>query len=108
MHCTFEQVEYRTFSFRMSLKIKINIANRTYPMTINRDSEENIRKSVKKIEERLKFYEKNYAIKDRQDLLAMCLIEIATKLESVNNNTEKEDASIKSTLKSIESALSEI
>ena len=92
----------------MSLKIKINIANRTYPMTINRDAEENIRKSVKKIEERLKFYEKNYAIKDRQDLLAMCLIEIATKLESVNNNTEKEDASIKSTLKSIESALSEI
>ena len=108
MHCTFEQVEYRTFSFIMSLKIKINIANRIYPMTINRDSEENIRKSVKKIEERLKFYEKNYAIKDRQDLLAMCLIEIATKLESVNNNTEKEDASIKSTLKSIESALSEI
>lgn len=108
MHCTFEQVEYRTFSFRMSLKIKINIANRTYPMTINRDSEENIRKSVKKIEERLKFYEKNYAIKDRQDLLAMCLIEIATKLESVNNNTEKEDDSIKSTLRSIESALSEI
>ena len=53
-------------------------------MTINRDAEENIRKSVKKIEERLKFYEKNYAIKDRQDLLAMCLIEIATKLESVN------------------------
>ena len=28
-------------------------------MTINRDAEENIRKSVKKIEERLEFYEKN-------------------------------------------------
>ena len=70
----------------MSLKIKINIANRVYPMTINRDAEENIRKSVKKIEERLKFYEKNYAIKDQQDLLAMCLIEIASKLESVTLN----------------------
>ena len=58
-------------------------------MTINRDAEENIRKSVKKIEERLKFYEKNYAIKDRQDLLAMCLIEIATKLESVNDSATK-------------------
>ena len=57
-------------------------------MTINRDAEENIRKSVKKIEERLKFYEKNYAIKDRQDLLAMCLIEIATKLESVNDSED--------------------
>ena len=92
----------------MSLKIKINIANRIYPMTINRDAEENIRKSVKKIEERLKFYEKNYAIKDRQDLLAMCLIEIATKLESVNDSDTKDNNDIEIKLLSIESALSEI
>lgn len=92
----------------MSLNIKINIANRTYPMTINRDAEENIRKSVKKIEERLKFYEKNYAIKDRQDLLAMCLIEIATKLESVSNSTSKDNKDVHLKLESIESALSKI
>ena len=92
----------------MSLKIKINIANRIYPMTINRDAEENIRKSVKNIEERLKFYQKNYAIKDRQDLLAMCLIEIATKLESVNDSDTKENNDIEIKLSSIESALSEI
>jgi len=77
-------------------------------MTINRDAEENIRKSVKKIEERLKFYEKNYAIKDRQDLLAMCLIEIATKLESVSNSTSKDNKDVQLKLESIESALSEI
>ena len=92
----------------MSLNIKINIANRTYPMTINRDAEENIRKSVKKIEERLKFYEKNYAIKDRQDLLAMCLIEIATKLESESNSTSKDNKDVQLKLESIESALSKI
>ncbi len=77
-------------------------------MTINRDAEETIRKSVKKIEERLKFYEKNYAIKDRQDLLAMCLIEIATKLESVNDSDTKDNNDIEIKLSSIESALSEI
>jgi len=77
-------------------------------MTINRDAEENIRKSVKKIEERLKFYEKNYAIKDRQDLLAMCLIEIATKLESVNDSDTKDNNDVEIKLSSIESALSEI
>ena len=92
----------------MSLSIKIKIANRTYPMTINRDSEENIRKSVKKIEERIKFYEKNYAIQDRQDLLAMCLIEVATRLESVSDNTFKQTQDIELKLESIESALSEI
>ena len=34
------------------LSIKINIANRIYPMKIERSSEEYIRKAVKKIEER--------------------------------------------------------
>tara|TARA_B100000700_G_scaffold214126_1_gene235450 strand:+ start:640 stop:876 length:237 start_codon:yes stop_codon:yes gene_type:complete len=77
-------------------------------MTINRDAEENIRKSVKKIEERLKFYEKNYAIKDRQDLLAMCLIEIAAKLESVHDSSTKDNNDVEIKLSSIESALSEI
>ena len=92
----------------MSLSIKINIANRTYPMTINRNAEENIRKSVKKIEERLKFYEKNYAIKVRQDLLAMCLIEVATKLESLNDSADKDNKDVELTLANIESALSKV
>ena len=46
------------------LSIKLNIANRFYPMKIERSSEENIRNAVKKIDDRLKFYEDNYEIKD--------------------------------------------
>ena len=91
----------------MSLKIKINIANRIYPMTINRDAEENIRKSVKNIEERLKFYEKNYAIKDRQDLLAMCLVEFAAKYETVKDKKVLEDDSIEEKLKVLNSLLTD-
>ena len=92
----------------MSLKIKINIANRTYPMTINRNAEESIRKSVKKIEQRIKYYETNYAIKDRQDLLAMCLIETATKLESINDNSNKNLKDIELKLLEIDSVLSRV
>ena len=77
-------------------------------MTINRDAEENIRRSVKKIEDRIKFYEKNYAIQDRQDLLAMCLIEVAAKLESLSDNASKDTEDIESKLANIESALSKI
>ena len=69
------------------LSIKLHIANRIYPLKIDRSSEEYIRNAVKKIEKRLKFYEDNYAIKDKQDLLAMCLIEYASKSESINNKT---------------------
>ena len=75
-------------------------------MKIERNSEEFIRNSVKKIEERLKFYEDNYAIKDKQDLLAMCLIEYASKFESVNNRKVVDDDGLTEKLLEIDSLLS--
>ena len=87
------------------LSIKLHIANRIYPMKIERKSEEFIRNSVKKIEKRLKFYEENYAIKDKQDLLAMCLIEYASKFESVNNK-KVDDEGLSERLAEIEALLS--
>lgn len=87
------------------LSIKINIANRSYPMRIDPDSEEFIRKSVKDIEERLKFYENNYAIKDKQDLLAMCLIEYASKFELNQTKKVMDDDDVFKALKQIESII---
>lgn len=76
-------------------------------MKIDRDSEEYIRNSVRKIEERLKFYEDNYAIKDKQDLLAMCLIEYASKFETLNNKKEVEDDDLIEQLTQLEKILTE-
>ncbi len=87
------------------LSIKLHIANRIYPMKIERKSEEFIRNSVKKIEKRLKFYEENYAIKDKQDLLAMCLIEYASKFESVSNKKSLDDDGLSDRLAEIENLL---
>ena len=88
------------------LSIKLHVANRIYPMKIERKSEEFIRNAIKTIEERLKFYEENYAIKDKQDLLAMCLIEYASKFESVNNEKVVDDNGLNEKLAKIESLLS--
>ena len=88
------------------LSIKLHIANRIYPMNIERESEEYIRNAVKQIEGRLKFYEENYAIKDKQDLLAMCLIEYASKFESVYNKNVVEDAGFTEKLTEIEAIIS--
>ncbi len=87
------------------LSIKLHIANRIYPMKIERNSEEYIRNAVKKIESRIKFYEEHYAIKDKQDLLAMCLIEYASKFESVNNKNVIEDDGLTDKLNEIEAIL---
>ena len=88
------------------LSIKLHVANRIYPMKIERKSEEFIRNAIKQIEERLKFYEENYAIKDKQDLLAMCLIEYASKFESINNAKAVGDDGLNEKLAQIESLLS--
>ena len=89
------------------LSIKINIGGRIYPMKIERDAEEGIRKTVKKNEERMKYYQQNYAIKDKQDLLAMCLIEFASKYETVSNKKVLEDDDIEDQLKMLNSLLAD-
>lgn len=59
------------------LSIKINIAGRIYPLTIKSEEEEGVRKAARRINDRLKQFEQDYAVKDKQDLLAMCALEFA-------------------------------
>ena len=61
------------------LSIKIQIGGRTYPLTIERAEEEIIRKAAKEIDENIKSLQSSYAVKDKQDLLAMTALQMATK-----------------------------
>lgn len=63
------------------LKIKVSIADRVYPLTIRRSEEESIRKAAKSISAMVKKYEEGYAVRDKQDLLAMCALQLASRLE---------------------------
>jgi cell division protein ZapA len=63
------------------LKIKISIADRVYPLTINMSQEEAMRSASKKIDIMIKQFEENYAVRDKQDVLAMCALQFASQLE---------------------------
>ncbi len=63
------------------LKIKLSIADRVYPLTIDPAQEEGLRKATKKIEEMIKRFEQNYAVRDKQDVLAMCALQFAAQVE---------------------------
>ncbi|WP_340202718.1 cell division protein ZapA [Ascidiimonas sp. W6] len=63
------------------LKIKISIADRVYPLTIQPNQEEGIRKAAKKIETLIKQFEQSYAVRDKQDVLAMCALQYASQVE---------------------------
>jgi cell division protein ZapA len=78
------------------IKIKLTVADRVYPLTISSDQEASIRASAKKIDEMTKQLEKNYAVRDKQDVLAMCALQYAAQLEKrVEKNTLVDDPSIK-------------
>ena len=73
--------------------ITVNIAGRTYPLTVKAEDEAKVREAVALINDRIKEYESNYSVRDKQDLLAMCALQLAThnvKLENTPNPIEGE------------------
>lgn len=62
-------------------KIKINLADRVYPLTIRRREEENVRRAAQAIQAAVKEYEANFAVRDKQDSLAMAALQMAARLE---------------------------
>ena len=67
------------------LKIKLTIANRVYPLSVAPEQEASLRASAKKIEATIQQLEKNYAVRDKQDVLAMCSLQYAAQLEKLKN-----------------------
>ena len=63
------------------LKIKISIADRIYPWTAEKSQEEGLRSDSKQHDTMKKQFEENYAVRDRQDVLAMCALQFASQLE---------------------------
>jgi len=63
------------------LKIKISIADRIYPLTVELSQEEGLRSASKKIDAMMKQFEENYAVRDKQDVLAMCALQFASQLQ---------------------------
>lgn len=79
------------------ISIKITIADRIYPLKVEVEEEENIRRAAKIINDRIKEFQENYAVKDKQDLLSMCVLQFATETLKINkkNNIEDTDFSEK-------------
>ena len=73
------------------IKIKINIADRVYPLSISPNQESSLRASAIKIDSMTKQLENNYAVRDKQDVLAMCALQYAAELEiKLQNKIESE------------------
>ncbi len=83
------------------LKIKLNIADRVYPLTIDPSQEEGLRKAAKNIEQLAKKFEQNYAVRDKQDVLAMCALQFASKVEQRGIDNSEDTKEVQERLRAL-------
>ena len=62
------------------LSIKVNLAERFYPLKIEIKDEEKIRRAAKIINEKVLQYKQKYEDKDTQDFLAMASLQFVIKM----------------------------
>lgn len=62
------------------LSIKVQIAERFYPLKIKRQDEEKIRKAAKMINDKVLQYKQRYTDKDAQDFMAMAALQFVINL----------------------------
>ncbi|HFX17908.1 MAG TPA: cell division protein ZapA [Flavobacteriales bacterium] len=73
------------------VKIKVSIAGRIYPLKVTAEEEAHVRQAVKFIEERVQVIEKQYAIKDIQDIQALILLELASELNFLKEKQQENE-----------------
>ena len=92
------------------LKIKVTIGDRVYPLTIQREEEERVRQAVQIIQSSLERFQTKYAVKDRQDALAMCSLQIANQMLGLKSaqqmqSSDAMDEEVMGRLRSMETQL---
>jgi cell division protein ZapA len=88
------------------LSIRVNIADRYYPLKIEKEDEEKIRKAAKLINDKVFQYKTKYADKDIQDFLAMAALQFVIRL--IEMEEKQEGTSLLQKLQRLNDELEEI
>ncbi len=62
------------------LSIRVNVADRFYPLKVEKNDEEKIRRAAKMINDKVLMYKQRYVDKDTQDFLAMSALQFVISL----------------------------
>jgi cell division protein ZapA len=88
------------------LSIKVQIAERFYPLKIKRRDEEKIRQAARMINDKVLQYKQRYTDKDTQDFLAMATLQFVINL--IDCEQEQNVVSLEEELDSLSSELDEL
>jgi len=73
------------------VSLKVIIAGRTYPIIVKQEEEKKVMEVAKTINDKIKEFEQNYSVRDKQDLLAMCALNLLTSQQNTSNKSLETD-----------------
>jgi len=86
--------------------IRVELAGRAYPLTIQGSEEENVRTAVEEINESITRLKASYPLTDKQDLLAMASLEVTVR--ALNSSTVRPAEEALAVLAGIEKTLADL
>ncbi|MGB8359149.1 MAG: cell division protein ZapA [Bacteroidales bacterium] len=81
------------------LSIRVNVADRYYPLKVESENEERIRKAARLINEKVLQYKQRYVDKDIQDFLAMAALQYVIRLIEIEE--KEEDSTVEEGMKEL-------
>jgi len=88
-----------------TVNINVLIAERLYPLKVVKSDEEKVQSAVNLVNEQIKQYQQLYQGKDKQDYLAMCLLNFAVEHVNLQNTTQQNDRLLEEKLNELEQVL---
>ncbi|NBQ47346.1 MAG: cell division protein ZapA, partial [Sphingobacteriia bacterium] len=70
------------------VNIKVEVAGSVYPLRVNAEDEENIKEAVDLINKKIAEFEKNYAVRDKKDVLGMVMLQLVSQLYKQASSAE--------------------
>ena len=84
------------------VNIQVEIAGSIFPLKVNTNDEANITEAVNLINTKIAEFQKNYAVKDKKDVLSMVMLQLVSQLYKESNTAQTELSNLKKVLQDVE------
>jgi cell division protein ZapA (FtsZ GTPase activity inhibitor) len=89
-----------------TVNINVLIAERLYPLKVTKSDEEKLRYAAKLVNEKIKEYQKLYDGKDKQDYMAMCLLNFVAEQANLHDIAQQDNRLLEEKINQLEEVLS--
>lgn len=91
-----------------TVNLNVLIAERLYPLKVSSADEEKVKGAVSLVNERIKKYQQLYEGKDKQDYMAMCLLNFAVEYVNLQDITQENSRLLEEKIQMLDDVLSDV